>query len=257
MAVMIFILGLLYISCFYIDLKSPYEWSLFSLKNICDSQPLIRDVAAICITMIYFLVFEHLEFNRGVIMWHALAFVTLFYTSFVMCMAMKASGSASPQPRTWSVILFGLRYGLVTSYCDFNVRSPVACFFAVVVGMRILQLICKVPDFLFCESSECFLRQCTPTFLVACAAIWIRFLAQSNAWDEELIEWFCGMLLLVYTNLIVFLYSTMGDKLASVMYSNAVQANRAHPGSSLYPHPIGCIVFGLSNFLLMGVAFLL
>jgi len=257
MSTMMLILGILYISCFYIDMKSPYEWSLFSVKNLCTAQPLIRDVAAVCITMIYFLAFEHFEFIRGVIMWHALAFSTLLYTSFVMRMTDKVSGSASPQPRTWSVIVFGLRYGLITSYCDFQVESPAACFFGVVICMRLLKLMMKLPDFIFSESSECFFKLGNPVILVGGAAVWLRYLVQSDTWHGELLDWFVGMLLLAYANFIVYAYSMAGDKLAETSYSNAVYINRAHPAASQYPNPIGCIVFGISNFLLVGVAFLL
>ena len=258
MASMMLILGILYICCFYIDLKSPYEWSLFSVQNAgISQQPMIQDVAAVCITMIYFLAFEHFEFARGVIMWHAMAFSTLLYTSFIMRITDKATGSASPQPRTWSVIVFGLRYGLLSSYCDFQVKSPFITFFGVVVSMRLLKLILKVPDFVSCESSECFFKLGNPTILVSGAAVWLGCLAQSDAWDDELFDWFFGMLVLLYANFIVFMYSMAGEKLAEITYSNAIRSNTAQPGSSLYPNPMGCIVFSISNSLLLGVAFLL
>lgn len=263
------ILGIIYLSCFYIDVKSPYEWTLFSLKNVCASQPIIRDIAAICIAMIYFLAFEHFEFIRGVIMWHAMMFSTVFYTSFVMRMADKVGGSATPQPRTWSVIVFGLRYGLIASYCDFKLKSPVACFFGVVVWMRLLklvcklpeiELICKLPDFVTCESSECFFKQGYPAVLVGGATVWLGYMSQSDGTTLSVViglknDCFYGTLLLVYTNFIVYVYKNAGAKLAEFTYSTAIHANRAHPGS--FPNPIGCIVFGLSNCLLMGVAFML
>lgn len=254
---MMLILGILYISCFYIDMKSPYEWSLFSVKNFCVSQPLIRDVAAVCITMIYFIAFEHFGFVRGVIMWHAMAVSTLLYTSFIMVISDKVSGSASPQPRTWSVIVFGLRYGLIASYCDFQVNSPFACVLGVVVAMRLLKLVMKIPEFVFCQSSECFFNISNPAILVGGAAVWLRYLVQSDAWRDELFDWFVGMLLLAYANFIVFFYSMVGDELAEVAYSISNNTNRANPALSLYPNPIGCIVFGISNSLLLGFAFLL
>ena len=257
LSMMTLILGILFISCFYIDMKSPYEWSLFSVKNVCVSQPLIRDVAAVCITMIYFIAFEHFEFIRGVIMWHAMAVSTLLYTSFVMRITDKVSGSASPQPRTWSVIVFGLRYGFIASYCDFQAESPFACFFGVVVSMRLLKLAMKLPDFVFCQTSECFFNISNPAILVGGASVWLRYLMQSDVWRDELFDWFVGMLLLAYANFIVFAYSMAGDKLAEIAFSNANQMNRSNPALSLFPNPIGCIVFGVSNFLLLGVAFLL
>jgi hypothetical protein len=258
MALMMLVLGILYLSCFYIDVKSPYEWTQFSLKNVVVSRPLIRDVAATCITMIYFLAFEEFQFIRGVIMWHAMAFSTLFYASFVMRMADRVGGSASPQPRTWSVIVFGLRYGFLTSYCDFKVESPAACAFGVVVWMRLLKLICKIPDFVTCESSECFFKNGNPAVLVGLAAVWLAYMPQSDgSWHDELLDWFYGMLLLAYTNLIVYMYSKAGATLAEITYSNAIHANRAQPGSRHVPNPTGCAVFGLSNFLLVVVAFML
>lgn len=256
MALMMLVLGIVFISCFYIDMKSPYEWSLYSIRNAYVSQPLIRDVAAVCITMIYFVAFEHFEFIRGMVMWHAMAFSTLLYTSFVMRITDKVTGSASPQPRTWSVIVFGLRYGLITSYCDFQVESSIMIFFGVVVSMRLLKITMKLPDYVSCESSECFLTLGNPVILVGGASVWLRYLAQSDSWRDELFDWFFGMLLLLYTNFLVYMYSMTGEKLAENAYSNATRANTA-PGSSLYPNPMGCIVFGISNFLLLGVAFLL
>lgn len=254
---MTLILGILYITCFYIDTKSPYEWSLFTVKNFCVSQPLIRDVAAVCITMIYFIAFEHFGFIRGVVMWHAMAVSTLLYTSFIMIITDKVSGSASPKPRSWSVIVFGLRYGLIASYCDFHVNSPFACFFGIVVAMRQLKLTKLELGLVFCQSSECFFDISNPAILVVGSGVWLRYLMQSDDWRNELFDWGVGMLLLAYANFIVFFYPMAGCKLAEVAFSISNNTSRANPALSLFPNPIGCIVFGISNFLLLGVAFLL
>ena len=256
MGSMILSLGIIYLSCFYLDVKSPYEWSMFSIKSAIVSHPLIRDVAAVSVTMIYFIAFDHFEFTKGMVMWHCMAFSTVFYSSFVYGMTEKIAGSPCPCPRALSVIAFGLRYGLLTSYCNFRVESPVTCTIVVSIWLRMIGKLLKVPDFITSESTECFLKLPGPAFLEFCMTVWTGILAQDPYWRDELSDWFYGMLLLLYANFTIYLYSKAGEGLAKVTYDDAIEKNRIQ-GTAHFPNATGCCVFIVCNFLLASVALML
>jgi hypothetical protein len=255
MAMMMLALGIIYLACFYIDMQSPWEWTLFSVKNnVILSHPVIRDVAATSVTMIYFIVIEHFEFIRGLVMWHFMVVVTIIQYSFVYTFMGKVTGSPCSHPRSWSVIVFGLRYGLLSSFCNFYVEeSPFACFVGVAIGMCLLRNTCKLPDFLSPKSTECFLEQGSLAVWMPSAALWLGYIITQSSWRDELLDWLYGTLLVAYANLFVHLVSKVG-LVAQVTYERAIREVGRAQATILLPHPTGCIVFGLSNLLLLYVA---
>jgi hypothetical protein len=64
------------------------------------------------------------------------------------------------------------------------------------------------------------------------------------------------MLILLYANFTVYLYSKAGEGLAKVTYDDAIEKNRIQ-GTAHFPNATGCCVFVVCNFLLAGVALML
>ena len=119
-------LGILCVACFFIDNKGPLEWTVYNVRNNIPGQPILRDLACICMAMHHFGTIEFLGAHPGLMLWHSAAVVTILHSSFVSFVVEKlapvsstAARTTARTGRTWSVVVFGLRYGLVAAVGGF------------------------------------------------------------------------------------------------------------------------------------------
>lgn len=259
------LLGLLCMVCFFADPKGPLDWTIFSIRDIIPGQPVLRDIAAVCMAMSYFSAIEYCGIEQGLMYWHHSAFVTILFTSFVSCIIEKNSPSESgarmlKSARAWSVVVFGLRYGLLAALCGF------APSINAVVIMRFIKqyLPVRVSTKVTAEESECFIRHFGVGTLVAvaglCSVLDYASIDQAVSWSGFFLDYLFATVILVYINGLVFLLDVAGQKFGeSNFHVGTRMFMQAHQTSgatlpNLQPSPIGCAVFVGCSFLMLCIA---
>eukprot|EP00970_Alexandrium_tamarense_P003488 scaffold542_cov202-Alexandrium_tamarense.AAC.39 len=253
------LLGILCTACFFIDNKSPSEWTLFSVGGIITGQPLLRDVAACCVATAVFSTMEFYGFLRGTLMWSFTVVVSIFFSSFVATTMEKLSGAKNvlKNARAWPVVVFGLRYGCLAYSSDF-----LSCVTAVVLW-RILGSFSNLPSLFVVDDSECFISHWNGSFLgigaVALAAINAALMANEPTSFGPLIGFARAHFAYGCICLQINVWHGIGCKLAVANYERKNSIMRDESSSSSLPTqrptPIGSSVVGLCSFLMLVVAF--
>ena len=269
LSMMVMILGIICNALFYIDTKSSMDWTVFNIKNLIVG-PLLRDMAAICMVMAHFCAVE-LRGLKGLWLLHITTVVTILYTSFLSCTVDKTNPLKTA--RAWPVIVFGLRYGFLTSVCGFTSSLNA------IVTLRLLkQANVRVFRRLTSEASECFISQIRVEMLVAIALLTnaitygSRELLDESQGEEHstndegdhpfqiLVDHFFALAVLLYVNTLVFVTYRIGRKMGEKNLENGTSMfmhARASGGAVLpntRPTPIGLAVFWFCLFLLVCIA---
>jgi len=263
LSLIVSMLGILCMACFFIDTKSPRDWTIYNIRNLVPGQPILRDLAAICMAMTHFSAIEFLGPHPGIMIWHLIGILTIFFTSFVSRIIEKNEPSSSNVgtlriARAFSVVIFGLRYGLLAAMCGF------APSVNAVVTLRLLKQTAMVSSKVTVEDSECFIPQFGVGFLIAISGLStaLEYATDLNAvsWWNVLLDWAFSTAVLAYANAFVFLLDKAGRKLGETNFDMGrrmfMQAHRSSGAllPNTQPTPIGCLVFGLCSFLLLCIA---
>jgi len=264
-------LGILCIVCFFIDAKSPAEWAIYNIKNFIPAQPILRDLAAVCMAMIHFSAIEFLSMHPGLLLWHCVAVPTILYTSFVSRIIEKNADSEISEAgivtlaRAWPVVIFGLRYGLLAGICGFA---------ATVNAVALLRL-CKQADSAFGlglvsstvtrEDSECFLTLFGGSAWIAVSSLVTAYVyhqfphEEASLLQQGFADLVCALVGLAYVNTLVYMLDRVGRRLGEnnfVVGNNGfMQAHRASGAvvPNIKPTTIGCAVLGVCVFPLLCV----
>jgi len=263
------ILGIICNALFYIDTKSSMDWTVFNIKNLIVG-PLLRDMAAVCMCMAHFCAVE-LRGWKGIWLLHITTVVTVLYTSFLSCTVDKINPLKAS--RAWPVIIFGLRYGFLTSVCGFTSSLNA------IVTLRLLkQANVRVFRRLTSEASECFISQIRVEMLGAIALLTnaITFgsgdlldesQGEEHSTNDEggrpfqiLVDHFFALAVLLYVNGLVFVTYRIGRKLGekNLEIGTSIFMQARASGGAVLPHtrptPIGLAVFWFCLFLLVCIA---
>jgi len=273
LSIIVWMLGVLCISCFFIDDRGPLDWSMYSVRDNIPGQPMMRNLAGVCFAMLHFSAIEFLGLHHGIMVWHSAAILTIFLPSFVSRIVEKLATPSSAAStsvertaertgRAWPVAVFGLRYGLLTATCGF---APSA---NAVVAMRLLRRADWVSPKLAAEDSECFVTHFgwVPLIAVAGLAASYEYAAaevDAVSWRAVLLDWTFASAALAYANGLVYLLDKAGGILGerNFQMGNRMiaqsQQQQAHGGAGLpfiRPSAIGCAVFGVCSFLMVFIA---
>jgi len=269
LSMMVMILGIICNALFYIDQKSSMDWTVFNIKNLIVG-PLLRDMAAICMVMAHFCAVE-LRGLKGLWLLHITTVVTILYTSFLSCTVDKTNPLKTA--RAWPVIVFGLRYGFLTSVCGF------ASSLNAIVTLRLLkQANVRVFRRLTSEASECFISQIRVEMLGAIALLTnaitygSRELLDESQGEERptndegdhpfqiLIDMVFALAVLLYVNGVVFVTYRIARKLGerNLETGTSIFMQARTSGGAVLPHtrptPIGLAVFWFYLFLFVCIA---
>jgi len=256
-SLIIVMLGILCISCFFIDTKSPHEWTTYNVRSM--NGQLLRDIASICMAMAYALTFNG-GLHPGFILWQSTAIVTVLYTSFVSCITAKSYNSPSTArkmraARAWSVVIFGLRYGFLAAICGFVPGINA------VVTMRLLKHTTALSPEATMEDAECFLHQFSTSLLIFISGFATAFEyattdADEISWRTIVLDWMLATTALAYANALVFLLDEAGRRLGEMNFMIGMQAQQASGAalSNTKPTSIGCSICGVCSFLLLFIA---
>ncbi len=253
-------LGVMCLSCFFIDSKSTHEWATYNIRNIILG-PILRDIASVCMTMTYYCTITF-SLHSGFILWQFTTIVTVLYTSFVSFIMAKSNNSPSTAramraSRAWPVVIFGLRYGFLIATCGFS-RSTNA-----VVTMRLLKNATALSPKATLDDSECFIHQISTVLLIAISGFVTAFDAadlDAISWPKIVLDWMFATAALAYANGIVFLLDEAGCALGGVNFnvgSRLFMQARQSSGAvlpSIKPTSVGCFVCGVCSFLLLFIA---
>jgi len=268
LSLIISMLGILCIACFFIDTKSPMSWTIYNIKHLTPAQPLLRDLAAICMAMIHFSAIEFIGLHPGILLWHFTAIVTVLYTAFVCRIIEKntepsstSDGGIVGSARAWPIVIFGLRYGLLTGICGL---APTV---NAMVLLRLFKQMDLVSSKVTAEDSECFLKQTgSIPLLVSSSLVTAYVYGADTDLDKEgavwiaVLDWAFASAVLAYVNAFVFLLDKAGRKLGETNFNVGnrafIQAHQASGATvpNIKPTTIGCSVFGVCSFLLLCVA---
>ena len=220
LSLIISMLGILCIACFFIDTKSPMSWTIYNIKNLTPAQPLLRDLAAICMAMIHFSAIEFIGLHPGILLWHFTAIVTVLYTAFVSRIIEKntepsstSDGGIVGTARAWPIVIFGLRYGLLTGICGL---APTV---NAMVLLCLFKQINLVPSKVTAEDSECFLTQTgsipllvsLPLVMACVYGLDIDINKEGAVWIA-ILDLAFALAVMVYVNAFVFLLDKAGCK---------------------------------------------
>ena len=269
------LLGILCIVCFFVDTKGPLDWTLYSIRDFIPGQPVLRDLAAICMAMMHFSSIEFSGMYLGILHWHFIAIVTCFFTPFVIYIVER---NDSPQrtkgflkiltsARAWPVVVFGLRYGLLVAMCGISPSVN-----AVIIFRCLNRYLPKTgrhwlfPRNMFVgvgNISDCFIKQLSTTYLIAVAGLCAVLDYHSDlavSFAELLLDSVFAIVALAYVNVSVYLLSKIGIKLGESNFHTGnsifMQAHRASGAvlSNIQPSPIGLAAFLGCSFLLACIA---
>ena len=256
-SLIIVMLGILCISCFFIDTKSPHEWTTYNVRSM--NGQLLRDIASICMAMAYALTFNG-GLHPGFILWQSTAIVTVLYTSFVSCIIAKSYNSPSTAStmraaRAWSVVIFGLRYGFLAGIFGFVPGINA------VVTMRLLKHTSALSAAAKMEDAECFIQQFSTSLLIAISGFATAFEyattdADEISWLTIVLDWVLATTALAYANALVFILDEAGRRLGEKNFMIGMQARQASGVAfpNIKPTPIGCSICGVCSFLLLFIA---
>jgi hypothetical protein len=273
LSIIAWMLGVLCISCFLIDDRGPLDWTMYCFRNNIPGQPMMRDLAGVCMAMLHLTAIEFLGLHHGIIIWHSAAISTILLPSFVSCivekLALPSPAASTTAERTTErtgrarpVAAFGLRYGLLAATCGL---APSA---NAVVAMRLLRRAGWASPELTGEDSECFVAHfgSVPTIAVAGIATSFEYAAagvDAVSWRAVLLDWAFASATLAYANGLVYLLEKAGGVLGerNFQMGNRIiaqsQQQQAHGGAGLpfiRPSAIGCAVFGVCSFLMLFIA---
>lgn len=252
---------------FFLDAKSSIDWTIYSIPSIgISGQPIVRDLAAICMAAAYITAYEYLGLFPGHLLWQWSSMVTLFYTSFISRIIdeMQQPGSSNTQmmrnAKAWPVVVFGLRYGALVSICG------LAPTINAVTTLRFLKQINWISPKVTVEDSECFITEFRAEYLLVVASLFTLAHYTDPHLDRQhiipvvvvdiLIDWIFAIIILMYTNLLVYNASKLGTYAGEINFRNGLRifAN-ARAGGAVVPNTkptgIGCAVLGLCTLLLL------
>jgi hypothetical protein len=269
LSVIVLILGVICLSSFFIDDRGPLDWTMYNVRDNIPGQPMMRDLAGVCMAMLHSSAMEFLGVHPGIMMWHFAAILTIFLPSF-MCrivekLAPTSTAAARTTPRTgraWPVAVFGLRYGLLAATRGF------APSVNAVVAMRLLRRAGWASPKAAEEDSECLVTHFGPVPLVVVAGFATSFgyaAAGVDAvpWRAVLLDWAFASATLAYANALVYLLDEAGGILGERNFQMGdriiaqSQQQQEHSGGGLpfiRPSAIGCAVFGVCSFLMLFIA---
>ena len=264
------ILGILCIVAFYLDKKvSSMDWTIYNIGNVIVGQPISRDLAAVCMATAHFGAIHFYGIYPGVMLWHFIAIVTVFYTSFVCRIIEKNETSTSnviilKSARAWPVVIFGLRYGLLVAMFD-----SYASLYAVMI-MRLLKEMNMLSSeategivrvISLGEESECFISQFGASRMISIVglATAIDIAMDFGVMKCYWLDLVFAIMVLVYTNASIYLLEKAGRKFGETNFDMGnkmfMQANRSGAVlPNVRPTSIGCLVVGLCSFLLACIA---
>jgi hypothetical protein len=255
-------LGIFCVSCFLIDSRGPLDWSIYNVRNNIPGQPMLRDLAGVCMAQLHFGAIVFFGLHPGIMLWHFAAILTVFHSSFVSCVVEKlAPPSSAAQTlkaaRAWPVVVFGLRYGLLAAMCDF------APSVNAVVTLRLLRKMDVASPKVTVEETECFLPHFGAGLLVVVAGLATASGYASEldtiSWRAILLDWAFSLATLVYANALVLLLDAAGDIFGDFHMGNRIlaQSQQQAPDAGLpfiKPTMIGCSVCGVCSFLMLFIA---
>lgn len=255
-------LGIFCVSCFLIDSRGPFDWTIYNVRNNIPGQPMLRDLAGVCMAQLHFGAIVFFGLHPGIMLWHFAAILTVFHSSFVSCVVEKlAPPSSAAQTlkaaRAWPVVVFGLRYGLLAAMCDF------APSVNAVVTLRLLRKMDVASPKVTVEETECFLPHFGAGLLVVVAGLATASGYASEldtvSWRAILLDWAFSLATLVYANALVLLLDAAGDIFGDFHMGNRIlaQSQQQAPDAGLpfiKPTMIGCSVCGVCSFLMLFIA---
>jgi len=258
------ILGVICLSCFFIDSKNSSSWTTYNIRDAISGQTL-RDLVAFSMAMTLFTAIEFFGWHPGILLWHFTSITTILFASFVATMLEKNSNATGllSSARAWPVVVFGLRYGLLSWCCGLgpSIVAIIACRLGKAASVG--SFVRDVPSWVTLEESECFIRQFsvgTLTFgLVAIVSVYTSVAINDSALGI-LGNLLIAVLVLGYANLFIHGLQLIGKKLAEMSFARrAVQqsTNRIDSGRMLtseLPCPIGISVFAGCSFLLLCIS---
>lgn len=268
LSLIVAMLGVLCVVCFFIDTKGSTGWTIYNVRHFVPGQPILRDLAAVCMAAIHISAIEFLGIHPGVVLWHCVAVLTAGYAPFVSRIIEKNASDPSEagtveSARAWPVAGFGLRYGLAMAVVGF---APTANAVAL---LRLCKQVAGLSPKVTAEDTECFLTQVSGAVLWAISSLITAFVYRTTGKDvDELIEaWLdagidlaLALPTLLYVNGLVFLLGETGRRLGESNFHVGnnlfIQAHRASGAMvpNINPTTIGCSVFGISSFLLLCIA---
>lgn len=255
-------LGIMCLSCFFIDGKSSHEWATYNIRNVVLG-PVLRDIASICMAMTNYCTITFKSLPAGIILWQFTTIVTVLYTSFISCIMAKSNNlpstaSAMRASRAWPVVAFGLRYGFLIATC--GVSSSISA----VVTMRMLKHTTVVSPRTTLDDSECFINQLSTSLLIVMSGFATAFNYATDVDDRSLrkivLHWMFATGALAYANLLVFLLDEAGRALGEVNFNDGTKIlmqARQSSGSTLpniKPTSVGCSICGVCLLLLLFIA---
>ncbi len=266
LSIIVSMLGILCVACFFIDNKGPLEWTVYNVRNNIPGQPILRDLACICMAMLNFSTIEFLGAHPGLMMWHSAAVVTIFHSSFVSFVVEKLAPASSTAARTtartgraWPVVVFGLRYGLLAARCGF------APSINAVVTLRLLRRV-GASSVVTVEDSECFVTYFGTFFMIilsgfATAFEYVDRVSEAVLWRTVLRDWAFALATLAYANALVYMLDVAGSVLGEKNFHMgnrllAQSQQQAQGGGLLFIKPcaIGCLVCAACSFLMIIIA---
>jgi hypothetical protein len=264
LSIIVSMLGILCVACFFIDNKGPMEWTVYNVRNNIPGQLMLRDLACICMAMLHFSAIEFLGLHPGLMLWHSAAFVTIFHSSFVSFIVEKLAPPSSTAARTtmrtgraWPVVVFGLRYGLLAAMGGF------APSINAVVALRLLGRVGAVSPVVTGEDSECFVTHFGTGLLItlsgfATAFEYVDQVSEAGLWRTILRDWAFALATLAYANALVYVLEVAGNVLGEKNFHmgnrlSAQSQQHAQGGGLLFIKPcaIGCSVCAACSFLMI------
>jgi len=264
-------LGILCVACFFIDGKGSTGWTIYNIRNFIPGQPILRDLAAVCVAMIHFSAIEFMGVHPGILLWQFVALVTVGYTAFVSRILEKntnevTDGGMLRSARAWPVVVFGLRYGFLTAVCGF---APTVNAVAMV---RLYKQTRGLSPNVTAEDTECFLTQLSSISLTVVSSLVTAFVYGTTmvgdidggvvvSWWDAVIYQVLTLAALACVNGSIFLLEKVGRKLGETNFHVGneafMQAHRASGAAvvpNVKPTAIGCAVFGVCSFFLLCIA---
>lgn len=174
-ALAISVVGVLIVTCFYIDAKSPVAWTSYNITSLTGAQPMIQHIAAACMVILTFGWMDFFGSIRGFFLWSLVSTLSLGYTSFFSGMIQKLCRSTTQvheMARNRSIVIFGLRYGLLIHTCDFIPSVGAMLVFHLVPSSVRYRM-----HAIFDPATECFFSDIQSSHSVV--AIW-------HTWQQQL-----------------------------------------------------------------------
>jgi hypothetical protein len=225
------VMGILFLVCFYIDVKSPLEWTSYRIGNVIAERPLMRDVSACCLAMTIFSWMEFFGSIRGFMIWHIVSILSLVISSFVAGMIEKVSGATNvlQSARALSVVVFGLRYGCLMYMCDFVPSIGAILAFRLTPST----MTNKMPGIFGAKDTECFFSQVSSPHAIIGAVAYLAITVASMANEytlQPILQLVKSVCLLVLINIQIHIANEVGSKLAALNCRNEIDVGNTAMG---------------------------